>query len=118
MARRGGIDVDIRFDRIRELNDQIPRVVASLVRRATLDTEAHAKQGVPVRTGALKNSISSSISVRGNSVVGEVATNLHYAAYVEYGTRNSPAQPYLIPAFDRVRAGLVGQLGSLERYLR
>jgi HK97 gp10 family phage protein len=28
----------------------------------------------------------------------EVGTNVSYAAYVEYGTAHSPAQPYMRPA--------------------
>lgn len=119
MARRGtGIDVDVKFDRIREINDRIPNVVSSLIRKAVFDTEALAKLQVPVRTGALKNSLATSLDVRGDVIVGEVGTNLHYAAYIEFGTRTSPAQPYLTPAFDRVRGNLVGTLGKLEGYLR
>lgn len=118
MVRRGsGIDVDVRFNRIREINDRIPNVVASLIRKAVSETESLAKIRVPVATGALKNSITSSLEARGNVVVGEVGTSLHYAAYVEYGTRFSPAQPYLVPAFDRVRMSLAGALGALERHL-
>lgn len=118
MRRGTGIDVDIKFDRIREINNRIPQVVATLIRKAVGDTEGLAKLRVPVATGALKNSIATSVDVRGDVVVGEVGTNLHYAPYIEFGTRNMAAQPFLVPAFDRVRMSLSGSLGKLEGYLR
>lgn len=117
MARGTGIDVDIKFDRIREINNRIPNVVATLIRKAVAETEGLAKLRVPVDTGALKNSIASRVEIRGDSVVGEVGTNLHYAPYIEFGTRFSAAQPFLVPAFDRVRMNLATTLGRLEGYL-
>jgi HK97 gp10 family phage protein len=117
MRGRSGIDVDVKFDRIDEINAQIPGVVAALVKKATLDTEALAKVRVPVRTGALKNSLTSDIEESPNVVVGEVGTSIFYAAYVEYGTVSQAANPYLVPAFDSVRGQLRRQLAALEKHL-
>lgn len=53
-----------------------------------------AKQDVPVRTGALRDSITI-FSVSQSSA--EVGSDLYYAGYVEKGTSKMAAQPYLEP---------------------
>jgi HK97 gp10 family phage protein len=40
----------------------------------------------PVLTGALRDSISSTVDDSGSTVVGSVGPHMDYAAYVEYGT--------------------------------
>lgn len=55
---------------------------------------------VPVRTGRLKNSLfwDPEYERQGNTIVGAVGTDVHYAPHVEFGTRFMDARPYLIPA--------------------
>lgn len=53
----------------------------------------------PVDTGQLKRSITLDIKDAGLTAV--VAPHVHYAAYVEYGTRYMSAKPYIRPAFNR-----------------
>ncbi|GCE49197.1 HK97 gp10 family phage protein [Thermosporothrix hazakensis] len=69
-----------------------------------------AQKRVPVRTGRLKNSISYEQTDRYEVLVG---TNVEYAPYVEFGTRKMQAQPYLLPAFEISRKGLVERLKKL-----
>lgn len=61
-----------------------------------------AKRYVPVRTGDLKRDIT--WEVYGG--VGRVGSNLKYSEYVERGTPQMAAQPYLRPALYRVRTAL------------
>lgn len=54
----------------------------------------------PVDTGTLKRSIKLDIADQGLSAV--VYPTVHYAMYVEYGTRYMSAQPFLRPTLQRV----------------
>jgi len=73
-----------------------------------------AKQLCPVDTGSLKRSIRvqkharprTSVHKVGVSAGGYVTnpktdTKVNYAAYVEYGTSKSPAQPFMRPAIEK-----------------
>lgn len=62
--------------------------------------EGYAKQLCPVDTGNLRNSITH--QMRGENTVA-VGTNVHYAPFVELGTRKMRAQPYLRPAVENHR---------------
>lgn len=48
--------------------------------------QAEAKTLCPVKTGNLRNNISTSVEWRGNTCVGIVSADAEYAPYVEYGT--------------------------------
>jgi HK97 gp10 family phage protein len=74
--------------------------------------QASAKQLCPVRSGRLRDSI----TVTGNGTDSvTVGSDLPYAAAVEFGhveklkdggEKQIPAQPFLIPAFEEVKAAL------------
>lgn len=59
--------------------------------------ESYAKMLCPVLTGRLRNSISHAQLNEDTEVIG---TNVHYAPYVEMGTRRQRAKPYLRPAAE------------------
>lgn len=62
--------------------------------------KAAAIELVPVDTGALRDSIEmvvEGISTTANAAIG---ATIRYGGYVEYGTSNTPAQPYMRPALD------------------
>lgn len=67
------------------------------------DAHKSARRGVPVRTGALFRGIEVS-GAMGNGSAEVTSSSLaggghrEYAFYVEFGTRNTPAQPYMVPA--------------------
>lgn len=71
---------------------------AKAVLRAGVKVEAGAKRLCPVDTGRLRASITHRLETDGGDPVAYVGSNTAYAAYVEFGTRFSPAQPYLRPA--------------------
>lgn len=62
--------------------------------RLALGIQNYARLLAPVDTGRLRSSI---FARRGDGYV-EVGSSVNYAVYVEFGTRFSPAQPYLRPA--------------------
>lgn len=56
-----------------------------------------AKSICPVDTGYLRATIE---TLRADSSGCDVGTECHYAAYVEFGTEKTAAQPFLRPALD------------------
>lgn len=52
--------------------------------------------------GNIRDNLTDSISTNGYKVTGEVGTTMHYAPYVEYGTRFMEAEPFMKPAVDKV----------------
>lgn len=52
----------------------------------------------PVDTGRLRSSIILTRGRDGQGFYVEVGTNVYYARFVEFGTRYTNAQPFLIPA--------------------
>lgn len=69
------------------------------------DIEADAKAIVPVDTGFLKNSIST--DVHRDSLSAEIGPTANYGRFVEEGTSRMGPQPYMRPAYDRRKEGLV-----------
>lgn len=84
---------------------EIEEMVGVLLAKLAHDIEAWAKHFAPVDTGFLKGSIHAEEE---SAVSWVVAVGAEYGAYVELGTVNMGAQPYLLPAVDAVR----GQLGA------
>ncbi len=80
--------------------------------RACLLVENDAKRFSPVDTGRLRASLTHEIERSKNEVVGRVGTDVEYAVYVEYGTSNMSAQPYLRPALEKNRAAIKRLLGG------
>jgi len=62
--------------------------------RVAKDAARLAADRAPKRTGTL----AASIHVRDTSDGAEVVVEADYGAYVEYGTSDTPSQPFLLPA--------------------
>ncbi len=58
-----------------------------------------AQQLVPVKTGALHDSLHS----EQDGTTGAYGSDLDYSVFVEMGTFKMAAQPYLMPSLDAVR---------------
>ncbi|MCG7406779.1 HK97 gp10 family phage protein [Paenibacillus sp. ACRRX] len=112
------------------------------IQQAAAQVQGDAKMLAPSRDGRLRGSIQAKVKERGDTVVGEVSTNVEYAVYVEFGTGQrgeaspsppkSPedvryrqdwagmqAQPYLYPALkqnDTVVKRLIGK--QLRKQIR
>jgi HK97 gp10 family phage protein len=95
------IDIDLRrIQRLQKAMKHAPVLIAEELGKAVRDlvllVEGEAKKRCPVDTGKLRASITPVIE---SWAAGYVGTNTAYAPFVEYGTRNTPAQPFLEPAF-------------------
>ncbi|TBO60913.1 HK97 gp10 family phage protein [Streptomyces kasugaensis] len=64
----------------------VARLVAGIVDEVTTATANAARRRCPVDNGPLRASIRSETRQRGSEIVGEVWSNLEYAAYVHEGT--------------------------------
>lgn len=90
---------------------QAPLLVRQVTQKAALDLEAEAKRNAPVRTGRLKNSITTSQAGLSRADVGagvtaavyEVGPTVDYAPFLEFGTRYMQPQPFLYPAADKIQ---------------
>lgn len=111
-----------RGDLGRYVQANVTPAVKSSVEASVKLVEAAAKAMCPRRTGALAESITSSVTETGKTVVGYVGSDLFYAPYVEFGTgiagagsagagqgpynlnwHGMVAQPYLRTALDENR---------------
>jgi len=100
--------------------DRIGRDALDIIRAeiedSMLSIEEKAAERVPVDTGNLKNSIQSvPISLNPNKIKGGVYVGANYAAFIEFGTRFMPAQPFFYPEVYRQNTELKR---NIERSLR
>lgn len=71
-----------------------------------LRVERAAKRYAPVDTGRLRASIGHKLTADTTGLLGVVGTTVHYAGYVELGTRYMRPRPYLRPALAKVASAL------------
>lgn len=98
---------------------------AALMRKANMDAvktvvrangtrlQQWSKLKAPIDTGTLFRSID--LQMRDSGLTAVVQPHTEYAAYVEFGTRKMAAQPYVKPAFNRVRSQFITDLQKLTR---
>jgi HK97 gp10 family phage protein len=88
-------------ERLERLADRIAGATEEAISEFADDVVVHMKGVVPVDTGRLRDSISKEADGM-HVTVGP--RGVEYASYVEYGTSRSPAQPYVRPTIQWVRA--------------
>jgi HK97 gp10 family phage protein len=105
---------------LNRLIDRIPANKRQLVKAVAFQVEALAKMKAPVDTGALRNSIYTSIRDNNNppteatetlptpdnDVTAFVGPSVEYGIYQELGTHLTQAQPYLLPALREIERQL------------
>ena len=106
----GMISITLTKNLLPAIAAKVPGAVRQLVLRAVLDVEGQAKSRAAVDTGAMRNSISGQMT---GDTSGEVGVGQEYAIYVEYGTVNAPAQPFMHPAADAVRPSFLAAAAKL-----
>lgn len=93
---------------IRRVNSQFLPAAGAAV---TGETKRIIRAKKIVDTGRLRDSIGFNVS--GDQV--SVGTNVEYSPYIEYGTVRQTPRPFLRPALDAQRKGLVGLWRNLFR---
>lgn len=112
---------------VRITKNHIPQVIAELYvqqnalpENLTAFGEGAARAGVPVDLGNLRRSIKTIHKGIGHYSVSAKSTEggapRDYAHYVEYGTRYTPAQPYMGPAYNLMkRVGLPAEVVEFRK---
>lgn len=96
------IDIEVGFEEITKTTQELVLLEVTLqrdvpilvLRRIGQRVLQLAKEIVPVRTGALRDSIT--MKEDGDGIV--IGSDLEYSIYVELGTSKMAAQPYIIPS--------------------
>jgi len=123
-----------------ELAGDADAVMTEVVTNLAIDTQREAVQGIQrgpatgaVRsdgsrasapgeypmsdTGRLANNVVANLPTSGN-ISAEVGTNVQYGRYLEFGTSRMAARPWLLPSFNKAKAGVEGKLKrAIERAL-
>lgn len=61
------------------------------------------RRDAPLDTGRLRRSYTHAVGTGNGGTYVEVSSNVHYAPYQEFGTRNIVGRPHVRPATERVR---------------
>jgi len=85
-----------------QLTDNGVEKINNVLRKKGLRIVRSAKQKAPVDTGRLRSSITLEEETVDRFIKVKVGTNVEYAPFVEFGTENQPAQPFLRPAARQV----------------
>lgn len=88
---------------------RVEKDVQALIRRYAYLIEQEAKRLCPVDTGNLRSTIRTELE----EFAGAVVVGADYAAFVELGTHDSPAQPYLFPAWEMYREAFIRDLQNV-----
>lgn len=80
------IGLNVTIANLKRINKQLSNLKKPM-QKATGIVTASAKQNVPVDTGHLQKRIMSMVSSSGNTTKGVVGSNVHYAPFMELGTR-------------------------------
>lgn len=117
-----GIDIDVAplRDLARQLEQAGPRVgrhASQALRRSTRAIEKDSASRAPVETGALRDSITSTVYGTGNSgrMTGVVGPTDEAGRFVENGTAFMAPQPFMRPALE---AAVPGFVDALEQAVR
>ena len=83
-------------------------LLARALKRGADPVVDEAKRLAPYRTGELRDSIAYDLEDGNDTLsegtVGPKGADVFYGGFVEFGTKNAPAKPYLRPAADKREA--------------
>ena len=95
-------------NKLKLLVPRIRQAVGDTIAETALLIETDAKLLSPVDTGLNRAEIHSEIAPNRLSAV--VSANTSYAIFLEFGTRNMRARPFLFPAYEKNRAAFVASM--------
>jgi len=91
-------NIDKVIKNMDKYNDEIQDKIKQVLADGGMKIQTEAQSRAPVRTGTLR----ASIEYKPEGMQVQVVATADYAAFVEFGTRNQEAQPFLTPAFELV----------------
>jgi HK97 gp10 family phage protein len=92
--------VRVNLSGLRTISEALNEAISRGSGRAAHMIADLAAQLAPEKTGALKRSIH--VEPGASPSEWSVVTDVPYAAFVEYGTADSEAQPFLTPAAEQI----------------
>ena len=101
-------------NRLPEITAAIPRAVYEAVMHAAEQVAESARARVPVATGDLQRAIHVEVTEDGVEVLAG-DRKVFYGIFVEHGTVNTPAHPFLVPALEENRELILGELRDAIR---
>jgi hypothetical protein len=104
MAQAVNVTTEIVWDIIPEFTAKMNMGADAIKRRALERIAMEARARVRVKTGATKDSI---------QVTGDTVEAGEAALFLEYGTRNMPAYPFLGPAAATVQKSFAAEFAGL-----
>lgn len=116
------MSIDVDLSEVRAFSSRLSTVGirlgathSAVFRKTVHDIQADAQALAPVDTGALRNSVTSTITGDGRSgaMVAEIGPTVDYGVHQEYGTSTQPGTPFMGPAFDRRVPGYAEALAIL-----
>lgn len=134
-----GVEIITLFNRFPELPAEIQRAVSRIVRKAAFDIQKEAQRHHPFQNQSSFAENSIYVVTHNSSTYGQgidaipqgasllpevekptstteaiIAVGADYGVYLEMGTVNMPAFPYLVPAAEKVAPAYVAALRALE----
>ena len=100
--------VIIRNNKAMDVVKSVKNTMPNLMTIIALDILGEAIDRCPIDTGRLVNSL----NYKATENYAIIGTNVEYAPYVEFGTKNADAQPYLRPAFDATKLKVMAKFGK------
>jgi len=88
--------------------DAITEALARVVVEVAEAVKDEARRQVPVDTGKLRDAIG--VQVDGDTAEVFVASDVHYAQFVEFGTSRRHATPFMGPAAEVERGNIEGRV--------
>lgn len=85
--------------------------VIEIVADTAFKIQANGKTRAAVDTGNMKRNIKVEIASDGLSAkIGTRGDDVEYAVHVEFGTNDTPAQPFMVPAHEEERPEFLSKL--------
>ena len=108
------IEIEGGDELVRSIKDRLgaDRVIP-VIRRSTTQAQAKAMRLAAVDTGFMKRSITMRLDITG--LAGYITAGAEYSPYVEFGTRNMDAQPFMRPAAREQAPIFMNDLSNLIR---
>lgn len=110
-----GFDEMYRFSaRLRDYPAEMRPVVKAIMKDAGQQGEQYSKMLVPVKSGALRDSIKfRTTSDRGWTLLMLAEASMDYAKFVEYGTSRMRPQPFFNPGVELAADVIEDSLGII-----
>lgn len=102
----------------RELLARVTRNAADYNEALAREVEKWAHVFVPKRTGTLDSTIKTVTHQDGSASVVAGGPAAPYAPNVEFGTVHQPAQPYMMPAAEKVKHGQARRVARRRKFYR